>query len=110
MNTLNLTTEELQEFADEEELDVEVTNGYSGRAMHGDTCLGVIGPEQEIEQFKMTLGFHCGYCLGHGSRTRVNDALYELYEATNTGHRTDNMGQDLIAYWPGVKLSDGDDR
>lgn len=103
--TPNITAEELQEFADEEELDVKVTNNYSGRGMHGTTCLGITGPEREIEQFKMTLGFHCGYCLGHGSRTRVNDALYELYEATNTGHRTDNMGHDLIAYWPGVKLA-----
>lgn len=98
-HTLDITIDELQEFVDAEELDIIVENSY---------CLGVIGTSENIERFQRILAFHCGYVLGKGSHTRINDALQELYEAADSDLRVTRIRDELIAYWPGVKLAPSD--
>ncbi len=52
-----------------------VYEGYSGRCMFGDVCLGIVGPD--IAEIKRVAKFK--------------------------GARTDNMGLDYIVYWPDLK-------
>jgi hypothetical protein len=107
-HTLDITIDELQEFVESEELDIIVENSYSSRATNSIPCLGVIGTSENIERFQRILAFHCGYALGKGSHTRINDALQELYEAADSDLRVTRIRDELIAYWPGVKLAPSD--
>jgi len=55
-----------------------VYEGYSGRCMFGDTCLGIVGPS-------------------------ISDIKAKASRRGFKNHRTDNMGLDYIVYWPDMK-------
>ena len=71
-------------------LRVGIREAYSGRAMYGDTCLGLVTD-------------------GAGVVTEIVLALAragedEAADALARAPRTDSMGFSMITYWPGVEL------
>lgn len=64
--------------------------GYSGRAMYGDTCFGIVSHSGgEATTFTAVLALE----LGEVPRWLKNA-------------RTDNMGLSMITYWPGVEVEE----
>lgn len=64
---------------------------YSGRAMYGDTCFGVVGSRAEC--FVFLAGLANAFVMNEGDP----EAAIELAEVA----QMDNMGLDLIMYFPG---------
>lgn len=67
------------------DLDIQIQS-YSGRGMYGRVCLGVVLSSID-EVFR----------LGQ-----------ELYELEFPKLRSDNMGMDMIVYWPDLELTEKD--
>lgn len=82
-------------------------NTYSGRGMFGDRCFGI-----EVEHIGALLAFIAGFThammkyeddFDEGRVTSVAPPPIDPSEfAMET--RTDNMGRQIIAYWPGYQL------
>lgn len=66
-----------------------VRHNYSGRAMYGKECLGLV-----YDNLDELLMFY-GHLL---LMTDLTDQL--------VGTRTDNMGRSMIAYWPSVQVNE----
>lgn len=64
---------------------------YSGRAMYGKTCVGIVLDESNL----LKLGFAIGTLFDDDTR----DYLVENY-------KTDTMGYNTIVYWTGVTCED----
>ena len=79
----NMSIDMMRDTADELELDFTTT--YSGRGMFGATCVGVSGPVWRL--------------------TNWWAALPAVVQAELGEPRSDNMGMDLIWYWPWVSAS-----
>lgn len=70
------TNSKIQMIADE--VGGVISENYSGRGMFGETCVGIICPNAiECIEFAANVGL--------------------------TGARSDNMGKELIVYWPNLK-------
>lgn len=63
---------------------------YSGRAMYGDTCFGIVGTPGQTAQFLIALA----------EEDRM--LAVDLAEAMTT----DSMGRSMITYFPGYALGD----
>ena len=71
---------------------------YSGRAMYGDTCIGIVADDVDfvIEDLKQ----------------RAIDEGADGYDVADmlSGARFDQMGLSEIAYWPSLTAEEGDVR
>jgi len=65
---------------------------YSGRGMEGKLCLGVEIPRGAL--------FELGYEM---ARSVYRDAIFADTSIVPAPH-LDNMGHDMIAYWPSAKI------
>lgn len=77
----------------------EDVRSYSGRGMYGSECLGVVVPRGELGDFIADLVEGLGeFCDGDEdsdiNHRDVADGLRMM--------RTDDMGRDMIVYFPGV--------
>lgn len=80
-----------------EELGEEASlRSYSGRAMYGDSCVGLV---TDMGVFVRIMG-HAAV-LAHEDDDCDIDFLYEAGRI-----RTDNMGMSTIFYWPNQKWAD----
>lgn len=76
--------------------DYEIRPAYSGRGMGDRTCAAVVLPSPaKVTEFMVALAVQLT------ENDRADDAL-RLARLT----RTDSMGHDVIAYWPGVEITD----
>lgn len=66
--------------------------GYSGRAMYGAECFGITGSDSAITKFMIALAADTG----------ESELAMELADSM----RTDNMGLDKIAYFPGYTVAE----
>lgn len=66
--------------------------GYSGRAMYGDECFGIVGSDADYTMFVATVGSH-----------------FDDWGDWLHGVRSDSMGLSTIWYWPGVTVEKGED-
>lgn len=89
-----------QEFVERvrEELDVEVRDSYSGR--FGRSCFAIVGGPSDLMKFAVNLAA----MLSSGD-TLVGDAIDELRDEWHEV-RWDNMGRDLVFYWPSVRVAE----
>jgi hypothetical protein len=71
---------------------VSIYGDYSGRAMYGATCFGVVVPDA---------GHAMAWLVSLAERIGADEARGLALAA-----RTDSMGRDLIVYFPGYKLED----
>ena len=74
---------------DQAGLDEEVVHwNYSGRGMYGDTCFGIVGYLPDL------IKFIASFASFGDDWTWLEDV------------KEDNMGRQMIFYWPGVKVED----
>lgn len=91
-----ITLEQAQDIVSAADLEYEdIYPEYSGRAMYGRTCVGFVVPNTGM---LLNLGLAIGTVLDE----------YEA-QAFMGGARTDNLGLDMIVYFPEVQIAeDGD--
>jgi hypothetical protein len=69
---------------------------YSGRAMYGETCLGLVCDTSELVRFTLSLG------KADDPDDDLRLELGTLVDAMRRGTRYDSMGHSTIYYWPRV--------
>lgn len=74
--------------------DVKVYMDYSGRAMYGTNCIGIVGDLGDLVAVIARV-------------TRDWDSDEEITELNNI--RSDSMGQESIYYWPRLETDSGSD-
>lgn len=67
---------------------------YSGRGMYGSTCAAVTLPSASLMAFVVELTLLLAEDGQEGEARRLAAVM-----------RTDSMGLDIVAYWPGVDLA-----
>lgn len=80
-------------------LDINETGrimSYSGRAMYGDECLGIV--TDNVARMSMLLASALAVIGG-----RAYDLITEL---TDTEIRTDSMARDIVVYFPNITFPD----
>lgn len=100
---------ELESVLYEAEIDAseQLRKDYSGRAMYGERCFGIVGSAADLVRFCVTVGrLHAEYeeHPQHCFAPTVVDGVEWL-----EGVRTDSMGHGAIYYWPGVAVSGEDE-
>lgn len=78
----------------------ELTSDYSGRAMYGDTCIGVIGSTSDLLKFVARVAT---WNVENEEDADSPEGI-ELVEDLADSARSDSMGRDMVFYFPGVKL------
>lgn len=81
------------------------TRSYSGRAMYGKSCLGVV--VGSFGEFLSPLMEALEGVVDLDDKATLNDYLFELREKF-MDLRTDNMGHDIIIYFPRTPFEDED--
>lgn len=82
-----------------EDHEVKVVTDYSGRFMYGKKCVGVVGNASDLMMFlTVVLPAIEGATNDHAERTTWTRGDAEWHDA-----RQDNIGNDLIFYWPEVR-------
>lgn len=72
---------------------------YSGRAMFGRDCLGVVVQSDDLGALWATI---MQQAVAASQEDDFGDQEYQLIRAVR-GHRQDNMGYDMIVYFPSVE-------
>ncbi len=81
---------------------------YSGRAMYGKECLGIV--VDDIKHFNTHIFNRLRKLFDSFEYhdDTIDNTLADLAQASRH-MRTDNMGQSTIVYFPNIKLVDDDD-
>lgn len=93
--TLNISADALNDLAFTSGGDAYF--GYSGRGMYGKNCVGITVPN-----ITDLIALGCSLQVMHDNG-EIDGATFG--EMTNHAS-TDNMGRDMIVYWPNVNCSD----
>ena len=105
MPDLTLTREQVEMAAYKADLEPEraVRTDYSGRAMYGDSCFGLVHDTPgELIRFVFELEEELQLS---GRDDRWSDLMDFRYEMSRDV-RQDSMGLSGITYWPHVRISD----
>jgi hypothetical protein len=81
--------------------DASVMTDYSGRAMYGAKCFGVV---VDAPDFTVGAAMALMFAERDNQELDATDVMYDLCRAA----RTDNMGRSVIVYFPGYQVQ-GDD-
>lgn len=90
------------------------TRSYSGRAMYGKDCLGVVIPQDGLGELVANIVDHVINLASEARDANDDEADDEFLDCVSAlpdalrKLRTDNMGYDTIVYFPGVPFSDDD--
>lgn len=76
---------------------------YSGRAMYGKRCLAVVLDAGKLGRLVQSMMETCLNCEPDDADA-MNDAIKDVRDM-----RWDNMGFDMVYYWPDVPYTDEDD-
>lgn len=71
---------------------------YSGRAMYGRECFGIV-----IDSNSDTMLFHVAFNLGMNAINHPDAEIQELCEIFGSRVCSDNLGRDMIYYFPSVQ-------
>lgn len=87
----------------------DVRIDYSGRAMYGDRCIGIVGDIEECKRFERALQAKL-YIDEHEGDDDIESTIRDFVDWCD--HRfprssQDNMGLSMILYWPSLEF-DGD--
>lgn len=77
---------------------------YTGRAMYGKRCLGVVCDDPSNLVFDIISNF---VIAASGDKSEIVDQIVELCSSLR-GFRVDNMGHMKIVYWPGIEWEASD--
>lgn len=102
MITRTLLTEILEEI---EVQDEQVRCDYSGRGMYGKTCFALVGGYATLTTFVAEVARRQGLFDATGDDS-VNPDLFDALDAIVNGLAVDQLGHDLIFYWPRLVVVD----
>ena len=91
-------------------MEAEIRENYSGRAMFGRQCLGVVVSDSD-DLPKIAIALAMALEIPEDAMNSVSFTAPELLELVTTmpGMVTDNMGHDIIAYWPSISVEAEDE-
>lgn len=97
--------EYLRDFADDTAGSVEFRNDYSGRCMYGNRCVALTGSWDDIRRLMAYLIMELLDDLGRGGTGDPKDLVepYKDYAQALMNYSQDNMGLDIVVYWPSLK-------
>lgn len=89
---IKISRQTLEDAAYAADLDPEaaIYEDYSGRAMYGEKCIGIVGSPSECAAFLVEI--------------TAEDP--DLGREMARKERTDSMGRSMIAYYPGIQLEE----
>jgi len=88
----------IRAFCDEADNVTQLYTDYSGRAMFGRECVGIVVSGNMMNVF--------GYLILH---LQENGHEHTINRMLESGIRTDNMGLDSIMYFPSLQWGDNED-
>ena len=104
----------IQEIASE--CDMEFRDDYSGRGMYGKQCIAVVGSRSQFEEFQSEL---ISFMMDEIHSTAIDAegeeemrASHDLLSTSQAfvrqlfNSREDNMGLDMVFYWPSVQAEE----
>jgi hypothetical protein len=99
----------VQDITDED----SIRTDYSGRAMYGRTCIGLTVSPSYVDRVKTVLQQRAEEIREECDDAESGDEewvdsqsdLADALENMTYDMRTDNMGMDMIVYWPGWEFS-----
>lgn len=93
--------------------DVELRENYSGRGMYGDTCIGVVGEHDELENFERELAkaatldkYKDHHPTDYSDPEAVVETFIEELDAIAGQRRSDSMGMSSIYYYPRLTITE----
>lgn len=103
MTNLEITHDELTTLVGDE---FELRLTYSGRAMYGRECLGVVGGVGDYGRFVAAIAQELGTCdaSDDDSDWSRGDHLRDILTRITNRVCTDAMGHDTIFYFPVIKV------
>ena len=90
------------------ESNVELRESYSGRGMYGDTCWGVVGEVEELNNFERQLAKSATVDMWgpvEGDVEGVIEDFLGQLDEIESRRRIDSMGMNTIYYYPGIKIA-----
>jgi len=103
MAHLELSHADLKAAVDVAGLEEDVLHlDYSGRGMYGNRC-----PAVYVDNFGEAMAFMIAL-VGVLADADRGDDIYDLVELARST-RTDGMGRGIVAYWPGLEVTDVED-
>jgi hypothetical protein len=100
--------EDLKDACDNTGGEVRFYNGYAGRGMYGRTCVGISGPVTFCQQVLATvikdLGWRVSSVVKESDDNKSAEVMDQYESAIDTlvTFSQDNMGYDIIMYWPSL--------
>lgn len=92
------------------EVGVELRDDYSGRGMYGDSCWGVVGETDELQNFEAELAKAATLEeVGSTNDQNAEDVLETFMDKLaelRKYRREDSMGMSRIYYYPQIELVD----
>lgn len=85
---------------------------YSGRFMYGKICVGIVGQRSKIMSVLSDMVLHmCEDMLEFGESPDTSNECYEVRDmiASLFNYSQDDMGLDIIIYWPEVEYIETSD-
>ena len=82
--------------------DVLFRNDYSGRRMYSTTCVGIVGSRSDC----MRVISAVQQDIASEYEALGAQQVGKWFDTLLTGFDMDNMGQDMILYWPSLKSED----
>ena len=104
MREIEITQDDVYEIWDEvleAESEQAIRFNYSGRAMYGDTCFGVVTDLSEALLVLKLARVFSGMNNWPGRDQEMIDIAFELAENI----KADSMGRSTIYYWPSLKVT-----
>lgn len=102
MTDIEITHDELTDLVGTE---FDLRLDYSGRAMYGRACLGLVGNVGDYGRFVAEIAQELGSCAAaDDSEWPRADHLREILLRVTSGVRTDAMGHDMIFYFPTIRV------
>ena len=93
-----LTLQQRLNTACQEHGEVEFYNGYSGRSMYGKACVGISGSRRDCMRVISAVMQDIAAANGAHGVMQV-----EEWFDTLLGFDMDNLGRDMILYWPQLR-------
>jgi hypothetical protein len=82
--------------------DENIRDDYSGRAMYGRECFGIVGNESDLVTFIKGVAVAAYQA---GQENDDDNPVIELADELENV-RSDSMGMDAIYYWPSVQVTE----
>lgn len=101
---MSASQETIRRFVNGLSMDVEVREDYSGRGMHGATCLAIV--TRDTDGDAQSLGDILNAVYFMGLEMSIDEDDTDAITAILRSAQTDSMGHDTVIYFPAAQISE----